>query len=134
MWFLTSNRNDIFTWKNADLSQYDVCCCGFSSEERHISDVIDSLVAKTLEISDVFVDLFATTTNAWKSMKISRPWQKNVDIFEDFAPTPSSGQSFFIFFQFLLHFVILLNFLNLFIFFVFHLFSFLFFFFPLFGR
>ena len=40
----------------------------------------------------------------WTSTRISSPWQKNVDIFEDFALTPSSGHSFFISLQFLLHF------------------------------
>ena len=72
------------------------CCCGFSSQESHISDVIESVVAKKVEISDVFVDLFTTTTNHWTSMNISRPWQKHVEIFEDFARTLSSDKSFFL--------------------------------------
>ena len=62
----------------------------------------------------------------WTSTRISSPWQKNVDIFEDFALTPSSGHSFFISLQVLLHFFILLTFFILFIFFRFSLVFFIF--------
>ena len=97
MCFITSNKNCHFSSKKRRPSKTEsFVVVGFLLK----SDISDIFVVvccrKIIEIVDVFV-VFYNNNKPSKSSRISRRWQNIMEMFENFARTPSSEQSCFLF-------------------------------------